>query len=170
MGKSRVKDKRAKYDKIRAHMRRFGSPTLTVGVHGDSPSYVRGQGSPATGPQVAAFNEFGTLEMFGVSESNNGRVGTPERSFLRSTIDDNEAKYERVVDAAFARVLLDQEDPARALAQIGLLIERDIRERIVTISDPPNAESTLQAKAPKSNPLIRDGQLRQSISSKVSKS
>lgn len=165
MPRSRVKDDRRKFDTVLKQAREMDG-VVTIGVHGDSPSYVRGQGEPATGPQVAAFNEFGTLDMYGISEPNNGRVGVPERSFIRSTVDAQQSKYRKVIEVLFRQVLMGEQSKRKALGIIGAAVKADIQQKIVTLRDPPNAERTIEAKG-SSNPLINDGQLKNSITWRV---
>lgn len=101
----------------------------------------------------AAANEFGTEDI-------------PERSFLRSTVDKNRAKYE----ASLARVAGHLADgkgargrAERELQKLGLTAVGDVQQQIVDIKDPPNAASTIAAKG-SSNPLIDTGRMRQSVS------
>lgn len=154
---------------MRAAVRRVlraSRASVSIGVHGDSPSYVRGQSEPATGPQVAAFQEFGTLDMYGVSEPTRGRAGVPQRSYIRSTVDENLGLYRRIEANAVGRIVDGTMEPKRAMGLIGEKVKADIQRKIVELDDPPNTEATIEAKG-SSNPLIDTGQLRQSIQYKV---
>jgi hypothetical protein len=104
---------------------------------------------------IAASNEFGTAD---------GHI--PERSYLRSTVDEKRAGYE----AALTRIVRDEVD-GKSVARVGL--ERlgakavgDVQKKIAALREPPNAPSTI-AKKGSSNPLIEDGRLRQSIEYEV---
>jgi len=122
------------------------------------------QESDLTVAEYAAVNEFG---------SSDGRV--PERSFLRSTVDENNAKYidlmAKGTDKAIERALKGA-DSGEALRQelgkVGLRAERDVKRKIRDLRDPPNAERTIAEKG-SSNPLIDTGRMRQSISHRVIK-
>jgi hypothetical protein len=115
----------------------------------------------------ATVNEFGSAD---------GRV--PQRSFLRSTVDENREKYLQMTaraaarslsdsvlaqgDGAVERVLLDE------LGRLGLRGERDVKRKIRDLRDPPNAPMTIKLKG-SSNPLIDTGRMRRNIRSRVSK-
>ncbi len=118
----------------------------------------------ATAPtmvMIATVNEFG---------SDDGRI--PERSFMRSTFDENETKYRarltkgvrQAIDAALVKsgagpMVATLE---RALQLTGVVVARDVQEKIRDLKDPPNAEYTIQQKG-SSSPLQDSGRLRQSI-------
>lgn len=122
-------------------------PAVLVGVRGG------GDGDLLV---IAASNEFGTAD---------GHI--PERSYLRSTIDEQRGRYE----AALTRITRDAVDGKQTtrlgLERLGAMAVGDVQRKIVALRDPPNAASTLAAKAPKTNPLIDTGRLRQSIEYEV---
>lgn len=102
---------------------------------------------------IAAANEFGVP----------GHI--PERSYLRSTADDNADKYGKQMSKALGRVV-DGYDLAREFGRVGQVAARDVQVKIRNLKDPPNAPSTIKAKG-SSNPLIDSGRLRQSIDYEV---
>ncbi len=136
----RVKVKKDGFDKVRKALKAAGSRAVKVGVLG-------AEGSDTV--LVATYNEFGTETI-------------PERSFLRSTMNTNRAKYRKGLQRALEAIIDGDLDPDRALGLIGLEIVKDIQATITELADPPNAEATIRKKG-SSNPLIDTGRLRQSI-------
>lgn len=102
---------------------------------------------------IAASNEFGTI-----------RSGhhVPERSYLRSTVDNGEGEIlddlQGVVDKTLAGGDLD-----RLLGLIGEKWVGLVKVTIKELDDPPNAPSTIRQKKGADNPLVNDGRLRNSI-------
>ncbi len=128
-----------------------GEISVLVGVPGTAGEYKDG----ANQVLVASVNEFG---------SDDGRI--PERSFLRSTVDEKSQEYSALLGKLVGRVVDGKITPNQALDRLGLTVERDVKRKIVEIKDPPNAASTIRMKK-SSNPLIDTGQLRQSITYEI---
>lgn len=102
----------------------------------------------------AAANEFGT-------ETN------PERSFLRTTVDENSRVYLDELETATGEFVDGNTGRAeQTLLALGVRVVGDVREKIEAIKTPPNAASTIAAKGT-SNPLIEDGNMRQAVESIV---
>lgn len=101
---------------------------------------------------IAAFNEFGTEDV-------------PERSFFRTTMEENEGDYAADLAAATDAVLTGRARET-ALDELGGRIAADIQQRIEDIRSPPNAASTLRQKSG-SNPLIDDGDMRDAVTYEV---
>jgi phage gpG-like protein len=145
----------------------IGQPGVYVGILQDRGSEVSEDGE-ITLAGYAAVNEFG---------SEDGRV--PERSFLRSTVDDNQATYEALLadatgDAVDAMIRSTGTGAGlasleRSLGRLGIRVQRDVQDRIRAGGTPsiPNAPLTLARKYPATHPLIHTGRMRQSISFKV---
>jgi len=125
----------------------LGGIRISVGVPEDAAPYP--DGTPTA--MVAAVHEFG-------SPSRN----IPERSFMRSAIEENQDKYIDLAQAGLQRVI----DGHMTLHQLGALIgqaaEDDVKSKITDLQDPPLKEATIKAKG-SDNPLIDTGHLRQSI-------
>lgn len=122
-------------------------PQIVVGVR-------EGAGAEADGTSlvlVAAVNEFG---------SSDGHV--PERSFLRSTIDENRAAYETDMGKALVQVILGKGSLRTEFGKVGAKVAGDVQRKITTLDTPPNAPSTIRQKG-SSNPLIDSGALRAAI-------
>jgi hypothetical protein len=107
------------------------------------------QKTPVYVAEIAFWHEFGTRY-------------APERSFIRSTWDENVRKYSKLAEQLILLMYLKQQDVISSLNILGLKIESDIKRKITTLRVPPNAPSTIRRKK-SSNPLIDTGQLRASI-------
>ena len=94
----------------------------------------------------------------------NGVGAIPERPFFRLSI--------IKMQAPILKLLIAEVDPrtmvvTRAIAEkIGLLVQGIIQRQIVLLRDPPNAQSTIDAKG-SSNPLINLGFMRQSVTWRI---
>ena len=98
----------------------------------------------------AAANEFGTETI-------------PERSFMRSTVDEEQRVYLDHLERAAGEFADGRQGRAvQTLERLGLRAVGDIQEKIVELRDPPNAPSTIASKG-SSNPLIDTGNMRQSV-------
>ena len=108
--------------------------------------------NPVTLGQVAVWNEFGTSD---------GRI--PERSFIRTTVDAHgKGDWAREAEALKKRIVEGRMTTDQALLHMGLLIKKQIQEKIRSSVPPPNASSTIAAKG-SDKTLIDTGQLLNSI-------
>jgi hypothetical protein len=126
---------------------------LTIGVHQESARYPGGEDVV----DVMMWNEFGTKTM-------------PARSFIRSTIDENESLINQWRDEAILNMLDKGWSVRKSLEQLGqrivLLIQKKIRSNV----PPPLADSTAKAKIAKGRSpvtLIDTGQMLRAITYKV---
>lgn len=83
--------------------------------------------------EYAAYNEFGTEDI-------------PERSFMRSTFDEKVRQIESDMKAEYGKVADGKSTVYRALSIVGLKHETDIKEKIRSGVNPPNAEYTIAKK------------------------
>lgn len=129
---------------------------VVAGVLGEDADEVTDDGE-ATLIKVASVNEFG---------SDDGRI--PERSYIRSTAEDNAEEWERMQTNVLKAVAEGKPETHidKLLEGVGVRMQSQIQERIVELDDPPNAPSTIKAKG-SSSPLIDTGQLKSSISHEV---
>lgn len=97
----------------------------------------------ATVAQVAWWNEFGTSRI-------------PERSFLRSTMREEQGKYAKLLRGSIVRILKGKLTTDKALKALGQKAKSDIQAKIRAIREPANAASTIARKG-SSNPLIDEG-------------
>lgn len=159
--RGRLRDRDKGYRGFRDILQDVQSAGVYVGILQDKGS-ERTEDGEITLAGYAAVNEFG---------SDDGHV--PERSFLRSTIDEHRAEYDADMQAATRAMLQESllhgvgsgaSVLERRLGQLGNKVTRHVKEKIRDLRDPPNAELTLALKYPGDNPLIHTGRMRQSIS------
>ena len=126
---------------------------VAVGIPQSEEKY---KDSPYTVAEIAAVHEFG---------SSDGHI--PERSYIRSTLDENRGAYLTSL-AETAKTAVDKGLPATktALGRLGARVSADIKRKITAFDSPPNAPSTI-AKKGSDNPLIDTGTLRRAITWRV---
>lgn len=158
MAGAKVIDKDLGYNKWLQQMKELSNKPFTkIGILGEGDSDEGG----TTVLQYASANEFGAS-----GAGKNGSVTIPERSYIRSTIDE---RKRRIFGKAFnlqRDIFEGRTSIERALAIMGVLIKGNIIQKIVSLRSPANADSTIKAKG-SSNPLIDSGRLRQSIDYEV---
>lgn len=93
----------------------------------------------------------GTVHEFGSPLRN-----IPQRSYLRSTLEDNRRSYKDMFKKLSKSIVKNDIDKKEALSLIGLQVQTDVRQKITDIKEPP-------IKSREGNPLIDTGHLRQSI-------
>lgn len=153
-GHTKTIDKREKYDAIRKKFSELNSAYVDIGVnekqgvvmHPGSDSVT---GSDVTVAEVAFFNEFGTSV-------------APERSFIRSTVDEKRRDFERLRDDLLTSIADNKIGVNAALTRLGFRISQEIKSKIIKLRTPPNAPSTI-AKKGFNNPLIDSHLLLNSI-------
>lgn len=99
---------------------------------------------------IASANEFGTER------------GIPQRSFIRSTVDNLEDKYAHEIERLANHLIEGRYSKFQALSILGQLVEGDIKNTIITLKEPPNDPSTIKNKG-SDNPLVDTGLLGGSI-------
>jgi len=85
-----------------------------------------------------------------------GAGNVPERSFIRSTVDENAERYLKAAEILVGMMIDGEISKFEALERMGQQIERDIKEKIVNFKTPPNAPRTIELKG-EDNPLIDTG-------------
>lgn len=90
------------------------------------------------------------------------KIHIPSRSYIRSTVDDYRAKYMLQAKREWQAILDGRKTITRALGAMGLLIETDIRLRILSNIPPPLAPETIRRKG-SSKSLIDTGALLNSV-------
>lgn len=125
-------------------------PSVKIGVLEKSGEHKNlGSEEPLTVVEVATFNEFGTETI-------------PERSFIRSTVDQNFEDYVEKSKTLQNKVVMQELDVKKALSILGEQIQSDIVNAINTGIEPENSPTTIAIKG-SSKPLVDSGQLKQSI-------
>lgn len=102
----------------------------------------------------AAANEFGTATI-------------PERSFIRSTFDEETPKLQAMLDAAVIRAQARNIDLVDALISPANYLRTAIINKIQSGIDPANAPSTVARKG-SNTPLVNTGQMQQALSWRTS--
>lgn len=144
---------------------------VRIGVLGEDDSHM---------VMIASVNEFGVdiqvtekmrkyLHKMGLHlKKSTTKITIPERSFIRSTFDENEDKLERYAEKLLQGVLDGKITGKQCLERIGEYLRTKISSKIRDIKEPPNHPFTQKMKAI-DNPLIDSGRLRQSITYEVVK-
>lgn len=156
MGKTVTKEKDKGFRKtLQAIRTAHGEPYVKVGVQSDAPEHQDVHGHTSPMQLIAAVHEFGAPS-----------VGVPERSFIRSTMDEEESELSELSKKVSINVIDGKWTMEKGLGIIGLKIKSLIQGKITSITEPPLKEATIKAKG-SSKPLIDSGQLRASITHEV---
>lgn len=138
---------------IKALLKRLSDPgTVEVGILTGTGQH---EDSDLTTAEVGFYHEFGTVK-------------TPERSFIRSTINGKSKEIKKVARLEYKKVIAGKTTNEKGLGILGAFTAGLIQETFTDNNWAPNSESTIESKG-SSTPLIDTGQLRQSISYKVNK-
>lgn len=89
-------------------------------------------------------------------------VKIPERSFLRSTVDQKEKDFYKFAEKQLDKWLQSNSDPEPMLNALGLQFRGYVQDTIKNLSSPPDSSLTKAAKG-SGNPLIDTGNLVSSI-------
>lgn len=142
-----VIDKDLGYKALKSDLKKLSrTPFVKVGVLGKSGSDL---------VTYAGANEFGTRD---------GRI--PERSFIRSTVDQKRFAFFQQAERYLSQISAGTMDIKTALGLIGEFFRGQIVSKITTLQDPPNAPSTILKKG-SSNPLVDEGRMRQAVAWEV---
>lgn len=94
------------------------------------------------------------------------KVEIPERSFIRSFVDERLNEVEQFLEELMARLVNLEVDLNNFLDLLGEYCSGKVKEHMTDISDPSNSALTVALKG-SSNPLIDTGHLRDSITHEV---
>lgn len=123
------------FEKFRKSMAKIDGSYVGIGVYQEAGSYSEGN-NPPTVVEVALWNEFGTRSI-------------PERSFIRSAVDDNMSKIDQWLGELRNAVLDGKMTERKALEALGFRIQVLIQNKIKSNVPPPNAASTVKTKEQK---------------------
>lgn len=137
---------------ITLSLRELGGLGVEVGIFGSDDSFYA---------MIAGVHEFGMT-----IRQEKGNIVIPERSFLRSTFDEQNAKWFNFVKKRIPALLEGQMNARQICELLGTRMVADIQKKITTLDTPLNADSTIKAKG-SSNPLIDTGGLRMRVTYKV---
>ncbi len=136
------------FDKITEELLSLKNSVLVIGVQEGDKTRGETKRSRKQTPgisiaQYAAQNEFGTDKI-------------PQRSFIRSTFDENETDINRAISAQIGKVIDQKITTKSALDKVGQYITIEIKRKIRAIVFPPNSPMTIALKK-SSKPLIDFG-------------
>lgn len=153
MAKFRVRDSDPGFKKFRKQL--TGGPNaVNIGIFGSEVINEVGEdGKKIDLVGIASVQEFGN-EM------------VPERSFLRSTVDEKKEAFRKFMGRNKAAMVVNPIERKRALIKLGLFAEKEVVKKINRGPFVPNAPATIARKG-SSKPLIDKGRMRQSATSKV---
>jgi hypothetical protein len=103
---------------------------------------------------VAVFNEFGTTR--------NGEEHSPERSFFRTTVDEERGKVGQLIDYGYTQLLRGRMSSEQVLSRACVYLQGRVRRKIRDLKEPVNAQSTIDAKGSE-NPLVDTSQMLNSV-------
>ena len=121
-----------------------------------------GKGKNAKPPQFAKITTLGVVAV----ANEFGTDTIPERSFIRSTHDENAEKWREETDKLREKVIEGSMSTEVALKRLGTIIKSAIQAKIRSNIPPPNAPET-EARKHSSNTLINTGQLLNGIDYEV---
>lgn len=118
--------------------------------------------------EVGIFGESGSeiLLRATVNEFGAPSVNIPERSFIRAGYDRYKSTFRQEMISIIPAVVQGRISAERVLDILGESFVTKIRQYLIELDTPPNAESTIRKKG-SSNPLIDTGQMRDSITYRV---
>lgn len=96
-----------------------------------------------------------------------GAENIPERSFIRSVVDENRVRYNKFITDGLDGIILGRKTVEQVLNELGIIVKGDIKRKITELKEPPNAPSTIRAKRGSTNPLIDTGAMRNAVEYKV---
>jgi|TARA_A200000113_G_scaffold221882_1_gene234518 hypothetical protein len=105
------------------------------------------KGEPVTVAKIGALNHFGTETI-------------PARPWLDVGVSRGRLKYKKIIETSVDK----GENVNQAMKKVAVVAVGEVQRYITQLKEPPNAISTIEAKG-SSNPLIDSGQMRQSVTS-----
>ncbi len=154
MDKRIIIDKDLGFKKAIKDIIQSSKTSVEVGFQNGDITHLQVKGERRKSPgisiaQIASYQEFGTDTI-------------PQRSFMRTSFDENEQRINRFAEKQFGLVLDGKQNILKAFGLIGQLVQSVIQVKIREIRYPPNAESTIKQKG-SDKPLIDFGQMIQSV-------
>ena len=150
-----IKDNKAKLDKIIKDLQTLEKLEAKIGILDDAGSTFKGE----------RIVDYATIQEFG-NKDQGGFV--PERSFIRSTADENN-HWIKALEQAANQVIDGVETPGLAMTLVSIRARDDIKKKILDGDSKwaPLRESTIKKKG-SSKPLIDKGFLINAIKYKIS--
>ena len=136
---------------------------VKVGVTAEAGAKPKDQRGSAG--QIEKSDEMDVVGVAWQNEFGNKRI--PERSFIRSTHDENRTKLRALTKRLVALIEEGKISVERALGILGMWMKTKQQNKIDRLTTPPNAPSTIKRKK-SSNPLVDLKQMAQSIHYQIS--
>ena len=134
-------------NRIKKSIKNLKGKVVKIGVNEDQGEYPNGVKIALVG----FWNEYGTSRI-------------PQRSFIRSTLEENKRKIEAKRNKLLGQVLEGRVSETKALEQLGWMIKEMIKAKIEKLKDPKNAPSTVKGKPDiGNNPLVHTRLLKNAI-------
>lgn len=128
--------------RIKSELRKIGNEKLVVGV------------IDPTIAGYATYNEFGTQNI-------------PQRSFLRSTYDEQIGKWQKQLEQDISAIVNMKADSSRVWDMLGEKAKGDVQRKLASNIAPANAPSTIKAKGAGKTTLFNTGALLRAITYEV---
>lgn len=138
---------------------------------------------------VAEVQEFGatinvTEKMRGYFAANGfplkkdkGQIVIPPRSFMRTTVDENQSEWKQHVKGDLAKTIENGGDTIKVLDRLGLEVKGDIQQKISSIQSPPLSGMTIEMRQRRkangktvgnlTKPLVEEGIMLNTIQSRT---
>jgi len=145
-----IEDRDLGMKQIIAELTTLAKKKILVGIQERSKTQVtykagrKGEANVDIG-EYATENEFGTSKI-------------PQRSFIRSSFDENLSLIEGFIEKKYTEIINGSLTTEHALGQIGRNLEKMVKAKIRQIQLPPNAKRTIELKG-SSKPLIDFGNM-----------
>ena len=102
------------------------------------------------------------IEVGAIHEFGSPSKKIPERSFIRSTINEQKETYSKIAQSQGILIINGKQSLSKALEHIGIWGQREIQKKFTNNDWAKNSLLTIKSKG-SSKPLIDTGHLRQSI-------
>lgn len=123
---------------------------VTAGIQSDA-GFQKDKETPIA--EYALYNELGTKRI-------------PARPFVSSTSDEQRQNWLEFMDKGINKVFEGKVTPQVVFGRLGLKMVADIKQKIDSIYEPPNAPSTIKRKG-STKPLIDSGSMKRAIRHEV---
>lgn len=158
MARNHVVDKDLGMKNLLARLNELAENDVFVGIQSKERPYKRDKNGNEKEDTNSKLNmaEIATIHEFGSPAHN-----IPQRSFLRSALDENKDKIYNLQVSAFNNVVKGMEVD-KALNTVGNVVQGMVQQKIVQGPFEPNAPATIKKKG-STRPLIDTGHMRQSV-------
>ncbi len=141
-----VRDDSRKFDRLTKAVLEKKAGAVYIGILAEGSS---GAGGGIGLAGIATVQEFGAV----INGTAFGDIVIPERSFIRSTIDETKEELAQLSERLWKLVIDGKITKFEALSRVGIFLQAKIRNKITTIKSPQNAPATIAMKG-FDNPLI----------------